>query len=86
MWKKFRNKDIPTPIRVSQPELLESTYDPAQLERAENLTTQAQDSRNYGLDPNIHPPNTTSTRRDIDHVPARLPTMQLYVDTSHVVY
>lgn len=82
MWKKFRNKDtVPTPIRVGEPTLLESTYDPGQLDRAENLNIQ--DSRNYGYNPNSRPPNSTSTQREIDHVPTRLPTMQLYVDTSY---
>ncbi|KAE9975051.1 hypothetical protein EG327_008562 [Venturia inaequalis] len=76
MWKKFRNKDtIPSPIRVGAPQLLESTYDPGQLERAEILNTQ--DSHNYGHNPsNIHPPISTGTQRDTDHAPARLPTMQ----------
>ncbi|TID23111.1 hypothetical protein E2P81_ATG02227 [Venturia nashicola] len=72
MWKKFRNKDtLPSPIiRVGAPQSVDSTYDPGQLERAENLNSQLYHS--YEYNPNI--PSNTS--RDIDHAPARLPTMQ----------
>ncbi|QDS69112.1 hypothetical protein FKW77_010286 [Venturia effusa] len=74
MWKKFRNKDtLPSPIRVGAPTLLESTYDPGQLDRAEDLTIQ--NNYNHGYNPDVRPPHSAGDQQDIDHVPARLPTM-----------
>lgn len=80
MWKKLRGKETPSSIIVGNPTLLESTYDQGQLDRAENI----QDSGNYGYNPNSRPPISTNAQREVDQVPARLPTMQLYADTSRI--
>jgi len=69
MWKKFRGKETPSPIQVGAPVLLESTYDQGQLDRAENI----HNGRNHGYNPNPSIP----VQREVNHVPTRLPTMQL---------